>query len=368
MQEILDRTKTYLKLFGENGDVTIDHSLPKWIEIDQYKKKEREEDVKKSGPSNINPGTETKLLDSEYTKLIAHKKSKKVEINEDMFKDMSASDLNIFLNKDGMERFRKAMGYAENYYNLGNYVSVDMDDTALGFPPSDQSPIHTKNGNVLRSVITRLKASLSSSDDKEDKHLYRFDIVDFFREVKLATKEEDKEYQERITPYLIAIKNAQRLGQQTLIDKLLAEIFVTKYESLLRASGYKRKITEKQLVNFVLQSRKGLRLSYIQNFSHPIPDGVADKKVKADELKIFDNYVVLYYDPDGTVYAPTQRQQEQERKRKVDPILFGVLNGCHNLYYIADWVDKYCDLTLAEFIKKSGLSEVGTSISEKVEI
>ena len=39
-----------------------------------------------------------------------------------------------------------------------------------------------------------------------------------------------------------------------------------------------------------------------------------------------------------------------EEIKKRDPIVFGVIAGSNKLYYITDWVDEYCDLTLAKFV------------------
>ena len=46
----------------------------------------------------------------------------------------------------------------------------------------------------------------------------------------------------------------------------------------------------------------------------------------------------------------------EEAKRK-DPIIFGVIAGSEKLYYVADWVDEYCDLTLEAFIDAIGIKK-----------
>jgi hypothetical protein len=64
-------------------------------------------------------------------------------------------------------------------------------------------------------------------------------------------------------------------------------------------------------------------------------------------LKIFDNYVILHFDPEGKSTQLT----EEEIRRKKDPILFGVFGESRRLYFIGDWKDEFCDLTLEELIK-----------------
>ena len=72
-----------------------------------------------------------------------------------------------------------------------------------------------------------------------------------------------------------------------------------------------------------------------------------------NELEVFDNYVILYYDPEGTVYKETAYEEAKRR----DPIIFGVIAGSKKLYYVADWVDEYCDLTLDAFVDALGIEK-----------
>ena len=72
-----------------------------------------------------------------------------------------------------------------------------------------------------------------------------------------------------------------------------------------------------------------------------------------NELEVFDNYVILYYDPEGIVYKETAHEEAKRR----DPIIFGVIAGSKKLYYVADWIDEYCDLTLDAFVDSLGIEK-----------
>ena len=54
------------------------------------------------------------------------------------------------------------------------------------------------------------------------------------------------------------------------------------------------------------------------------------------------------------VWRNTNKEREEkkaDRERAKDPILFGkYMYDEENYYYLADWVDEYCDLTLAKFV------------------
>lgn len=44
-------------------------------------------------------------------------------------------------------------------------------------------------------------------------------------------------------------------------------------------------------------------------------------------------------------YKETVEERTKKTEQKRDPILFGVIRGSDKLYFIADWIDEYCDLT-----------------------
>ena len=212
------------------------------------------------------------------------------------------------------------------------------------------------------------KEEVKDEEPKVEEPVYALDVVAFFDMVKLTTQENAEKYYSRIEPYLVALRNAQRMGQQALADQILSQIFIVKYESLLKVSGFEKRITEEQLVSFVKQTEKGVSLCYVKNFSRPIPEDVMQKKIEADSLKVFDNYCILHFDPDAKVYKMTAEEKQELRRKKNDPILFGMISGSRSLYYIADWKDEYCDLTLEKFIQVSGIKEKCLGIDEKVKI
>ena len=55
----------------------------------------------------------------------------------------------------------------------------------------------------------------------------------------------------------------------------------------------------------------------------------------------------------GTVYKETAYEEAKRR----DPIIFGVIAGSKKLYYVADWIDEYCDLTLDAFVDALGIEK-----------
>jgi len=208
-------------------------------------------------------------------------------------------------------------------------------------------------GNIIAETPEIYQKSIEGGEKlkKDVKPSYKMDVLKFFKNVKLITMESAGTYFGRIEPYLKALKDAKDMGQTALVQRLLGRIILVKYESILKAYGFDKRISERQLVDFVKKTEKGVSLCYVSNFGRPIPNDVIEKKVLADKLHVFDNYCILHYDPEKKSYQMTVEERERERIKKNDPILFGILRGSRDLYYIADWIDETCDLTLDKFIK-----------------
>ena len=166
-------------------------------------------------------------------------------------------------------------------------------------------------------------------------------VPQFFGSIKNSTKELEIVL-ERAKGYEIAIANAKAGGQKALMQQLQSHLHTSRAEAQLFAIGFKKFVTEETVVEFVKQCKKGIRLDWVANFARVIPDDVMAKKKRTDELGVFDNYVVLHYDPEAKSWAET----EEEKMARRDPILFGVIRGNRRLYFVGDWVDEVCDLTL----------------------
>lgn len=174
-------------------------------------------------------------------------------------------------------------------------------------------------------------------------------VQDFFKHIK-SNLTNVEAYEDKVNEFIRIAKHANQLGQTALFEEVMKDVELVKLEATLLASDFKTCITEEQIVKFYKDSEKGLSLHFIRNFCRVIPLEVCKIKTRADELKVFDNYVILYYDKDQKTYKETH----EERERRKDPILFGLIDGQRKLYYIADWVDEYCDLTLKQLIEKFG--------------
>ena len=225
-----------------------------------------------------------------------------------------------------------------------------MDTVVSNYNTQLQMAMEKSAKNNIFNKIKSLFKKKESEVKEDEKYM---DALQFFSMVKASSKESVATYRDRVSDYLKSIHNAVTVGQTALVEDLLRGLVTNKYESVLFAEGLYYVVNEQQMVSFVKQCEKGIKLEYVKNFTRPMPQDIVDKIAKINQLEVFDNYVVLYYDPDGKIYKETARE---EAKRK-DPIIFGVIAGSEKLYYVADWVDEYCDLTLEAFIDAIGVKK-----------
>lgn len=178
-------------------------------------------------------------------------------------------------------------------------------------------------------------------------------VEEFFTHIKNSASELVI-VKERAAGYERALTNAKKNGQTALLEQLKAGLNAYRMEAQLVSMGLTKYVSEEDIVRFYKQSKRGLRLDWIANFARQVPETVTTTKERADELGIFDNYVVLHYDPEGKAYA----ESEAEKAAKKDPILFGVMKGRRQLYFVGDWIDEFCDLTLDQFAEIMGREAV----------
>ena len=213
------------------------------------------------------------------------------------------------------------------------------------FVPEHKISLKARLAARLLKIVQKSQSTQTEEVKKTQKLI---SIVEFFTQITKSYEElspiaEIAEYYEK------ALVQAKTMGQTALLQRLTDLLDTVKGEAVLIAMGLKKYVTEKQVVDFYekVGEDKNLKLSWIKNFNRIIPEEVYEAKKEVDERKIFDNYVILHYDPKDN----GEKMTKEEKEKKKDPILFGVIKNSKKLYYVADWKDEYCDLTLEEMFK-----------------
>ena len=153
--------------------------------------------------------------------------------------------------------------------------------------------------------------------------------------------------------YDVFIKLAEKynkLGQVESMKKLcfLADTLI-KEEKLIELgiTTYVYKDTIEDYIENVAD--KTVKIVELSRYMREVPDDLVETVEKCKEL--FDEFYVVFTDYTGK----EERKVEKERRDK-DPILFGVFKNERNVsdrfYFIGDWVDEYCDLTLDKMVEE----------------
>lgn len=298
------------------GKIVVNKDLPKYTELPK-KKQEKKEEPDKEGSTG-----EDDLIDAKY------------------FADTGLSGTCIKLINAG---------------EIKDYISkADARDFNIAISGALLNDIKKYIPSLSINMSSR-GASSDSEKEVEEEKVSQIDVSDIFNEVHIQVGKE-REFISRVRAYCELINKAHAMGQTAQEDILARGLIVHIYESVLAVTGFNKYIDLKDLQELQKKCVRLLDLDYIANFTRIIPPEVAEKKLLADKLHVFDNYVVLHYDPTGASREMTEEEKMQEIKRKADPVLFGVILGSTKLYYIGDWVDEYCDLTWEQIVEKIGES------------
>ena len=161
---------------------------------------------------------------------------------------------------------------------------------------------------------------------------------------------------------IIAIEeNMRKAGQYKKADAVKAYRTILAEESVVVAAGFTSYITEANMIDFIRKSERGTMVDFLRYYEDELPQEVIDKKLAADRLMVFDNYVVAYYSDlihraVATQQKVSAKEERKVRERRRDPILFGVIKNSRKLYYICDWTTDTDDLTLEKLEKELGVT------------
>ena len=355
--DILSSDGLHLKMMSDRSGITVDKELPKYTNI----REEVETFKNRKAPSTQvlnNLSLSEDALASDVRNSIREKEELKEAMKQyEKIRVGSVREVNIYINK---HMFDDIFSSFNAKYSTPN--EIVFEDTSN--PISIMDGVPSKKKQKRWKPIVQKLSDLLKVKSKELEETYSFNVLEFFAQVKGLTKQSKDAYVDRLIGYIIALKNCDVSGQTALKEKLVRDMVVNKYESVLYANDMYYVVTEDQVVDFVKKTEKGVRLTYVKNYMRVIPPEVVAKINEVNKLEIFDNYAVLHYDPECKAYAETI----EETKKRMDPILFGLIRGSHKLYYITDWIDEFCNLTLDKFVETLQIQKDSLKMEEKIPI
>lgn len=189
-----------------------------------------------------------------------------------------------------------------------------------------------------------------------DKYYNKDDISPtvYFDYVKGMKKNiEDENLRSVADNCLVLLKKTKITGQTPMARKIFNQYSVIMKELRAASFGFETIIYKSDAEKFIKDiSKHPVKIIELENYPREIDDKVLDKLMIAKENNLFDEYYVLFTD-----YTGEETKKIAKERRDKDPILFGAIknedkNGIpeERLFYIGDWIDKYCDLTLDEML------------------
>lgn len=192
----------------------------------------------------------------------------------------------------------------------------------------------------------------------------------YFEYVKgLKQKVEFDEYNIIIDTTLKMIEKAKITKQTDMAKRLTNELETALREIEVAKAGFDTFVSKEDVSRYIKNvEAKSIKIIELSKYEREIPDEVVDKIAKANEL--FDELYVVFTD-----YTKKETKKVAKHRRDKDPILFGGFKNKivdtkvyveDRLFFIADWVEEKCDLTLEELCRDIKDKE-GKDITYKIQ-
>lgn len=204
--------------------------------------------------------------------------------------------------------------------------------------------------NEVIEVQTEQIGDTIYDSDKVTPSLY-FDYVK-----GLKNKVEFEEYGLIIDNTLKMINKAKITEQTSMAKRLTHQLELALRELEAAKKGFNIFVNRKDIELYISKvEAKAVKIIELSRYTREIPDDIIDKIAEAKE--VFDEMYIMFTD-----YTKKETKKVAKERRDKDPILFGAFidkdgekeNKIYvedRLFFIADWVEDKCDLTLEEICR-----------------
>lgn len=203
----------------------------------------------------------------------------------------------------------------------------------------------------------------------EEKELNPSEYFDIVKARKQTVTDADLA---RIYDNCLELLNKYRItGQTAAMRKLIFHLQTIQVEREIVKMGITTFIYRDDIEEYIDRVAKDtVKIIELERYEREIPDEIV--AIIAQVKDKFDQLYILFTDYTGKV----ERQVEKERRQK-DPILFGTFQNeatetvIDRFYFLGDWEDKYCDLTLDKMVnevKASGKRNIVRTINTPEDI
>lgn len=141
-------------------------------------------------------------------------------------------------------------------------------------------------------------------------------------------------------------------GQKEAIKKLYFHMEAIEKEMEVIRAGIDQYVLKDDVEEFIDKvSSKVVKIIELESYERAIPDDIIEKMKQVKPL--FNQFFVVFTD-----YTGEMEKKVEKKRRDKDPILFGTFHNedyssvLERFYYIGDWEDEYCDLTLDKMVNE----------------
>jgi hypothetical protein len=193
--------------------------------------------------------------------------------------------------------------------------------------------------------------------------------TEYFRVLKSKVDETTAKYlQDQLDVIAAQIVAAKEVGQQSFLNILSFAYQTIIKEQILLANGINKFVDKEDVKTFLdkVQPQNSIKVIDLSRFPRAIPLKVLKDIKHAQDLNIFDEFLVVFTDLQNLIKQDEATKEFINRNR--DPVVFGIFKhdkigiDHDRFYYITDWEDEYCDLTFPRMIQK--MQKVGISNPE----
>ena len=208
--------------------------------------------------------------------------------------------------------------------------------------------------------------------EETSKHEFELSPSEYFEQVKERKNHITDEDLRKVYDNCLELLNKYKItGQRKGMRKLMFHLECIEKEREIVKMGINTFIYRDDIEEYIDNVAKDtVKIIELENYEREIPDEIVN--LIAEVKDKFDQLYVVFTDYTGKI----ERQIEKERREK-DPILFGTFQNQANrtvidrFYYLGDWEDEYCDLTLDKMVnetEKTGKRNIIKTISTPKDI
>ena len=182
--------------------------------------------------------------------------------------------------------------------------------------------------------------------------------VEYFKILKNKRKTvTDKDLDKFYESCEILARKFEITGQVEGLRKLLFHMKCIEREREIVKLGVNTFVYRQDVEDYIDNiASKVVKIIELENYPRPIPNEIVDVIAKVKDK--FDQLYVVFTD-----YTGAEERKVEKERQAADPILFGTFQDLKSrsvvdrFYYLGDWEDKYCDLTLDKLVSEVRVSE-----------